>query len=314
MRRLLDEASVRWNEFFHAPCDTRVLAAARIGFASLVLVQWLALLPDVEMLWSESGMLPLDHLEAVAGGFVPTLFSVLPSTSAFVWLGYFLLGLHASLLLVGYRSRFQIIAVLIWLVSFQNRNPLFVNGQDALLRLIGVFLALAPLGASFSLDRRLGRESAVRAPYYPLRFVQLQTAIVLFAAGWWKLRGDDWTSGNALYYVTRLEGFWGNFPLPEALPSSPSVLRAATYATLVIELCVPLLIWIPRTRRAALVAALLFHASLGYAMNLFLFEPIMLLGWASFLQREDVDWLLRALSRRAENVGAKVMPTEGEVT
>jgi hypothetical protein len=259
-------------------------------------------------------MVPLADLYAVAGGFVPTLFSVLPETDSVVWLGYGLLGLHASLLLVGYRSRFQIIAVLIWLVSFQSRHPLLVNGQDALLRLIGVFLAFAPLGASFSLDRRCGHGVTPRAPYYPLRFVQIQTVIVLFAAGIWKLRGDDWTSGNALYYVTRLEGFWGNFPLPQELSGSPGLLRAATFATLAIELSVPLLIWIPRTRRAALAVVVLFHASLGYAMNLFLFEPIMLLGWASFLKREDVDWLARVLPRRTEDLGGEVMSTEGEVT
>jgi hypothetical protein len=314
MRRLLAEASVRWNDFFHAPCDTRVLAAMRIGFASLVLVHSIALLPDVDMFWSVTGMVPLAELYAVAGGFVPTLFSVLPETDGVVWLGYLLLGLHASLLLVGYRSRFQIIAVLVWLVSFQSRNPLLVNGQDAILRLFCVFLAFAPLGASFSLDDRLRRKAPQQAPYYPLRFVQIQTAMVLFAAGIWKLRGDDWTSGNALYYVTRLEGFWGNFPLPEALLRSPEFLRGATFATVAIELSVPVLIWIPRTRRLALLVALLFHASLGYAMNLFLFEPIMLLGWCSFLKREDVDWLARVLSRRIEAVGGELMSTEGKVT
>jgi hypothetical protein len=313
MRRLVAEASIRWNDFFHAPCDTRVLAAMRIGFASLVLVHWVSFFPSVATFWSVNGMVPLAEIHEMAGGFVPTLFSVLPNTDLVVWLGYLLLGLHAILLLVGYRSRFQIVAVLVWLVSFQSRNVLLVNGQDAVLRLIGVFLAFAPLGARFSVDRRLGRAIPQGASYFPLRFVQIQTAIVVFAAGVWKLRGDDWTSGNALYYVTRLEGFWGNFPLPTALTSSPAFLRSATFATVAIELSVPLLIWIPRARRVALAVALLFHASLGYSMNLFLFEPIMLLGWCSFLQREDVDWLARTLSRRTEEVGVPMTSTQGEV-
>jgi hypothetical protein len=182
------------------------------------------------------------------------------------------------------------------------------------LRLIGVFLAFAPLGASFSLDRRAGRSASACVPYFPLRFVQVQTAIVMFAAGVWKLRGDDWTSGTALYYVSRLDGFWGNLPLPAGLSNSPAFLRAGAYATLAIELAVPILIWIPKARRAALIVAWLFHATLAYAMNLFLFEPIMLLGWCSFLQRDDLDWIARVVSRRAQRAGGELVPTEGEVT
>jgi hypothetical protein len=256
--------------------------------------------PLLEMLWLESGMLPLAALPAVADGFVPTLFSLLPRSDSVVYIGYCLLGLHACLLLIGYRPRLQICAALVWLISFQSRNPLVVNGQDAVLRLIGLFLALAPLGARWSLDGYLGRAASARISYAPLRFLQIQIALVMFSAGVWKLRGDDWTDGTALYYVTRLEGFWGNLPLPAALESSPAVLRVATFATLALELSVPILIWWPRTRRAALALALLFHAGLAYAMNLFLFAPIMMLGWCAFLQREDLEALTRLVARPLE--------------
>jgi hypothetical protein len=297
MQLALASAGRRWSDFFHAECDTRVLALLRIGFATLVLIQCGAVAGDVEMLWSDGGMLPLRDLHAVAGGFVPTLFEILPRTNAIVWMGYGFLVFHAALLLVGYRSRVQLIAVLVWLVSFQNRNPLLVNGQDAVLRLIGFFLAFAPIGASFSIDRRRSGGRKPRAPQFPLRFVQIQIAVVMLAAGIWKLRGDDWTSGVALYYVTRLDGLWGNLPLPAVLQSSEVAVRFATFGTLGLELSVPIAIWITPLRRPALAVALLFHASLTYAMNLFLFGPIMLLGWCSFLTREDLDWVTRAVSR-----------------
>jgi hypothetical protein len=274
----------RSRHFFYAPCDPRLLVLLRVGFSSLVLLYCLALLPSFQQLWSVHGIVPLEELYAVADGFVPTLFSVLPHSDWVARLGVALLLLHAALLLVGYRSRFQIVCVLVWLISLQNRNPLVLNGQDAVLRLTGVFLALALV---------YPRE---QTPIWPIRLLQAQIAIVLLAAGIWKLRGDDWTSGNALYYVTRLDAFWGNLPLPEGLPTSRPLLRAASFGTLALELTVPILIWFPRTRRAALAAALLFHASLAYAMNLFLFAPIMMLGWCSFLRPEDFD-LLQRVSR-----------------
>jgi len=298
----------RWDEFFYGPCDPRLLALLRIGFASLVLVQALLMLPQLNMLWSVRGMLPLADLRDVADGLVPTLFSLLPSSDVVLWVGYGLLLLHASLLLVGYRSRLQLACTLVWLISFQNRNPLVLNGQDAVLRLIGVFLLLAPVGAVWSIDRRRGASPARPAAYFPIRLLQAQIAIVMLSAGVWKLRGDDWLNGTALYYVTRLDGFWGNLPLPSAAVSSRLTLRALDYATLVLELSVPIAIWFSRTRTLALGAALGFHACLAYSMNLFLFAPIMMLGWCAFLEKSDFDWL-------AQRARAGVGTTwKGEVT
>jgi hypothetical protein len=278
------------------PADTRVLAGIRVGYASLLLIHWWAFLPDVEMLWSDQGVLPLSELRAVASGVVPTLFYLLPRETTFVFVAYGLLGLHAFLLLVGYRTRLQAAAVLIWLVSFQNRNPLILNGQDAVLRLIGFWLLLLPIGDAWSLDAALaggGTRGTIRADAWPLRLLQAQVALVMLAAGIWKLRGDDWIDGTALHYVTRLDGFWGNLPVPDAFLSSAPALRFLTYATLAVELTVPLVIWIPKLRRAALATAVGFHLALAYAMNLFLFEWIMILGWCAFLRPEDLEIVAR---------------------
>src|SRR5512134_1764099 len=116
--------SASFSSILRPPADTRVLAGLRIGYASLLLIHWWVFLPEVEMLWSDQGVLPLLQLRAVASGFVPTLFHALPGSTSVVYFAYGLLGFHAVLLLAGYRTRFQAAAVLVWLVSFQNRNPL----------------------------------------------------------------------------------------------------------------------------------------------------------------------------------------------
>jgi hypothetical protein len=312
VRRLLASVIRFFSEFLHAPCDPRLLALLRIGFASLVLLHYLALLTSFDQLWSVHGIVPLEDLYTVADGFVPTLFSVLPHSDWVARLGVALLLLHAALLLVGYRSRLQIVCVLVWLISLQNRNPLVLNGQDAVLRLTGIFLAFTPLGERWSLDRWRKGPARDQPSIGPIRLLQAQIAIVMLAAGIWKLRGDDWTSGHALYYVTRLDAFWGNLPLPERLLASQPLLKAASFGTLALELTVPIVIWFPRTRRAALAAALLFHAGLAYAMNLFLFAPIMMLGWSSFLRPEDFDLLQRIFTRLAGDTRTTESP-EGRI-
>ena len=43
------------------------------------------------------------------------------------------------------------------------------------------------------------------------------------------------------------------------------------------------------TRLPCLLVAALFHLGCDYAMNLFLFQWIMLVGWMSFLTSDDLD-------------------------
>jgi hypothetical protein len=185
------------------------------------------------------------------------------------------------------------------LLSFNNGNPLVTNGLDALLRIAAVVVLLLPAGRVCSLDARR-RGPLVPAPeqLWPLRLFELQVSVVMLAAALWKAKGSDWTNGSALHYVTGLRGFWGNWPVPGAFTESPALLAAATYLTLGLELSLPFAAWVPSLRRPALVVAVGFHLALAYAMNLFLFPWIMILGWCSFLRTTDLDLARRAFSLR----------------
>jgi hypothetical protein len=300
-RTLAVRAGTAWERFFYGASgvDGRVLALLRMGFGVLVLVHVVALFPHVGMLWSESGMLPLSDLPMVVGGRVPTLLALFPSWEAAPYVGFALLGVHACLLFAGYRSRLQAGLVFVWLVSFQNRNPLVTNGQDALLSITAALLVLLPIGSRWSLDVR-GRSPVAPAPetLWPHRLLELQVSFVMLSAALWKVLGSDWTNGTALHYVTRLRGFWGNLPVPAAFTQSETLLAAATYLTLAVELLVPLAIWVPHLRRTALVVAIAFHLTLAYAMNLFLFPWVMIIGWCSFLRTSDLELVTRTLRLR----------------
>jgi hypothetical protein len=53
------------------------------------------------------------------------------------------------------------------------------------------------------------------------------------------------------------------------------------------------LLWIPATRRAALMSLAALHLGLEYAVNIQLFQPIMLAGLVLFLEPREVRTLLR---------------------
>jgi uncharacterized membrane protein YphA (DoxX/SURF4 family) len=303
-----------WNRFFHEPADPRIPALIRMGYASLVLMNLLAWFPYLEMWFGESGVLPSKT--GFLRGYQWSLLALVPRSHAALQVCFWLFTLQALCLLVGYASKFSAASVFVWLVSFQNRNQMILDGEDDVLRLIGCFLIFMPLAEVWSVDSRLwrrgeiaGGQETARQPYpsacspWAVRILQYFMVMMMFATGLWKLSGETWRDGTALYYVARIDDLFGRFPVPHYLFDTPWTVRAMTWSVLYVELAIPLLIWIPQARRFSLLVLLAFHLSNEWAMHLFLFHWIMLCGWISFLSREDLDAAARVWRRMTGGFG-----------
>ena len=294
---MIDRLLAGWDALWarlHAPIDPRVAAVLRIGLGGIACLRWMLDAPDVEFWWGESGVLPERLARPLNAPTIPSVFWLLPDHDLVTWACWALATVQAGLLTVGYASRFQAASVFVWLVSFQARNPALTDGGDAMLRVVMALLVFLPLGAVWSIDAWRGRADRADGSGFALRLIQLQTVLVLLVAGIEKLPGPTWHDGTAMANVFMLDDFWGNLPFPDALRYSPGFSRFMTWSALVFEFTVPFLVWFARTRRAALVVALSFHAFLLWTMNIFVFEIVMMTCWLSFLRwDEDVAWLRR---------------------
>jgi hypothetical protein len=130
-------------------------------------------------------------------------------------------------------------------------------------------------------------------PAWGLRMLQIQMAVIFFTAGLWKLAGEPWIFGTAIYTVSRTDDFFGRFPVPSWLFDQPWTVALMTWAVIAVEIAAPVLIWFRETRRFCLVGILLFHLANEWTMHLFLFHWIMLAGWIAFLTPADFAWLWR---------------------
>ena len=64
-----------------------------------------------------------------------------------------------------------------------------------------------------------------------------------------------------------------------------------TWATLAIEIGLPVLVWFRPLTLPVVAAAVGFHLMIEYQMNLFLFQWLMILGWLTFLATADIgEW------------------------
>lgn len=280
--------------FFHESVDVRIPAAIRIGYATLLLINILCWWPDLDRWFSEVGVLSLAASRQVIDTKCLTLFQLLPADATTLRIAYGVFVAQSIGLLLGWYSRVNAIGCYAWLVSFQHRNSLLFEGEDTLFRIIGFLLIFMPMNRAWSIDNgRHNREQTdpTTVDGWSIRLLQFEMTMLYFSAGWCKWLGAPWREGTALYYVTRLDDYWGRFPLPDLITDTPWIVRGLTWSTLAIEFSIPVLVWFAPTRRYALGLAFVFHLACDYTMHLFLFHWIMLVGWVAFVRPEDFAWL-----------------------
>ena len=169
---------------------------------------------------------------------------------------------------------FGVVAFLVHL-GLQDRNGMWADGSDGLLRCLLFFLLLAPLG-----------QKSGTVPVWPLRFLQLQVAVVYLATAVYKHTGNDWVNGNALYW-TLSDARYMRFPtdLLVGTAAGQTLLRLATWTTLALEYSLPALLLWPRTRRLGVLIGCALHLGILLLMRIGLFTPVMLAAYLAFVDR-----------------------------
>ena len=296
--------------------DPRSLAALRVGLALLLLLDLAKRASDLSVWYTNAGLLPNHRL--LWRPDTPHQLSYLYAlfTAPQVRVAFVITALVYLCFLVGFRTR--LMHVLSWfaLLSLQVRATMLENGGDYVLCSALLWSLFLPLGACGSLDRALARVREPDSPEpQPVRSLAalallLQLAVIyLFNA--LNKTGVTWQDGSAVHYmlhqsrIVTLLGLWVRDHAPQSL------LRALSYATLVIEYALPLLIvspWLrwPRTLAVGLIWS--FHGSIALLANLGLFSPVMMVFSLVLLGPADWAWVDRRFGRRARLLRERLNP------
>ena len=172
-----------------------------------------------------------------------------------------------------------------------HRNNLIWEGGDVLLRLTLFLMLFMPLGARWSLDSKKA-VPRMTAPIWPLRLLQLQQSILYFSSVGQKLRGEDWLSGHALYYASKLDDFSGRILTIRLSADYLWIYQTLTWLTLAIEILLIWAVWVPSLRRKTVIIGVLFHLGLEVSMNLFMFQWLMIAILLTHLFRIRNDKIL----------------------
>jgi hypothetical protein len=268
--------------------DTRSLAAFRIGFGLIVVLDVLNRFPDLTVHYTDAGALPrwavTEHIARAEH------ISLHMASGTWGWeLFLFVVEIAFGLmLLVGFRTRLATIACWALTVSLHNRNPLVLHSGDVIIRLMLFWAIFLPLGARWSIDAR----RPLLRPEPPATFASVGSAAFVVQLAYvyvftWLLKtGAAWHNGTAVYYTLQIDHF-AKQPQSHWMLQHLDALRILTHATIVFEIAGPLLLLVPfftGPLRTALVFAFWgLHLGFFAFMELGLFPWTCIAAWAAVL-------------------------------
>ncbi|MGW5427743.1 HTTM domain-containing protein [Streptomyces sp. NPDC004059] len=115
-------------------------------------------------------------------------------------------------------------------------------------------------------------------------FVIMAEACLIYAtAGWYKIQGSRWQDGTAVYYPLHLDYFSPWPQLADLMSSSGTIMMAAAYGTVMVQVAFPFTLFNRRVKNVLLVFMMLEHAVIAVVLGLPFFSLAMITADAVFL-------------------------------
>lgn len=211
-----------------------------------------------------------------------------PDWIVWAWVGIFLVSL--ATFTIGLWSQASCIVLTLSCYYFYAINNYHIGtlSFDILLVTLVLMCVTGFHGDFLSLDSlRRGNIRAYKRPrpYFIQRLLQVQLAVTYWHTVLNKLSaGGNWLTDNPYYHLMRYPaiGVVRDFPLRSVLAQQPGLCYGIGLGVMVMELTIPLLWFIPRTRPFGIAVGIAFHLLLWATLHvptifLFLFPPMMLL-------------------------------------
>ncbi|MGX1848983.1 HTTM domain-containing protein [Streptomyces sp. NBC_01456] len=147
-----------------------------------------------------------------------------------------------------------------------------------------------------------------------LLVIMVEVCLIYATAGWYKIQGNRWQDGTAVYYPMHLDYFSPWPGLSELLGSNGVMVMLITYGTVIVQVAFPFTLFNRRLKNVLLVAMICEHLSIAFLLGLPFFSLAMITADAVFLPTNFLTWLSGRLSGLRERLfprGRKTGPAPG---
>ncbi len=211
-----------------------------------------------------------------------------------------------ALLTVGLFTRIVAPLAFVITVSYCHRLTGALFGLDQVNVLLATYLAIAPCGAVFSLDRLLAKRRGLPLPAnthvmttIATRLIQIQMCVIYLFGGIGKMRGETWWDGSAVWFAAAtleyqsLSLTW--------LVHQPWLIALLTHITVFWETFYPVLIWPRLTRPIFLALAVAVHGGIAIFLGMPTFGLAMIIGNLAFIPPEFVEHVVNVLRGKKQS-------------
>jgi len=285
LRRIIDFAST--------PYALYGAALLRIGYGVAGVAYYVSNYPERAYLWGPEAVFPFESFQNSLFRPAFSLYELADSTFMFEII--FHLGLLVAILFtvgIGGRSMTALHYVFMW--SIYTRNSLLLDGGDNISFL--VLLYLIPVDSTAVLAIRRSKQVAQGASARTilhntgLAFIIAQLCIVYMASSMFKIQGQLWQDGTALYYILQVPEYSWPIITDHLVPHAWPIVFG-TYATVFFQLCFPVMLMRPTARILAVVLGMAFHLGIALFMGLTSFSLYMIATEAILLSDRHYRWL-----------------------
>ena len=269
------------------------LGLLRITFGVVTLMVLAYDLPEVAFYYSTDGLIPGEHVQTLSRYPRLSLLDYVHEPAGV----YFLYGVFMVVMVlftIGYKTKYLKFLPFIFLLSFHERNPIILNGGDALLRALSVYLMVSPCGKALSIDSLSG--SIKKKVFgWPVFLIQLHIAGLYLFSGMAKLSSPLWVDGTAVNFILR-NNIINRFNM-DWITAVPFIVFLLTWFCIFSQISFPVLVWFERFRKPVLAAGFLMHFGVFIFLEVGWFSPIILAAYAAFLKHEEIEAALQRIKR-----------------
>lgn len=273
------------NFFFRQDNKTEFLSFFRVAIGAVILLQFIAVLPDFDTLFSSSSIIPQDIMSV----FTPDWLITFPKMVSFLQ-NY---GIEESTTIVitkisfitlcifiitGFYSRISAFLLLILQIALLKGSSFFAYGADFFTSMSLFYLILFPADQHFSLRNLIFSRTIGDINIMPVkRLFQIHISMAYFFSGLDKALGFNWWNGESIWKAIHLPYCNRDLNIDFSwLTEHSYILSFIGWSTIIIEMCYPFFIWYKPTQKTWLFLTVSMHIGIALVLNLYYFSAIMI--------------------------------------
>ena len=224
----------------------------------------------------------------------------------------FFYGLYVLLIflfLFGIGKRFTAFALFVFLQIIHDLMWITSNGGDNLMEFVVLYFIFVDSYSKFSLKPlRYKTENAARFSNLLSNLagysICVHLCLVYLMSAAHKICSDEWFHGVGIYYSLVSERFRGT-PWNISLVQNGAFVTFSNYATILIELAFPFLIWFRKTKFAMIVLAVMLHLGIALFTMLYDFQLLFIFLQGFFLTNNEWRKIFSSLNTKKNHLKLK---------